>query len=67
MQSGDECLVKPEDAAYHAVLERLKVKPEEAVFIDDTLDHVLAARGLGLRGVLFTTAEALAEQLADLL
>jgi len=65
--SGDEGLVKPEDAAYHAVLERLKVKPEEAVFIDDTLEHVLAARGLGLHGVLFTTAEALAEQLADLL
>ena len=65
--SGDEGLVKPEEAAYHAVLERLGVKPEEAVFIDDTLEHVLAARGLGLRGILFTTAEALAEQLADLL
>jgi len=65
--SGDEGLVKPEAAAYHAVLERLKVKPEEGVFIDDTLEHVLAARELGMPGVLFTTAEALAEQLADLL
>jgi putative hydrolase of the HAD superfamily len=64
--SGDEGLVKPDAAAYQAVLQRLRVKPEEAVFIDDTLDHVLAARRLGLRGILFTTAEALEEQLADL-
>jgi putative hydrolase of the HAD superfamily len=65
--SGDEGLLKPDAAAYRAVLERLKVRPEEAVFIDDTLEHVLAARELGLCGVLFTTAEALAEDLADLL
>jgi putative hydrolase of the HAD superfamily len=64
--SGDEGLVKPEAAAYRVVLKRLKVKPEEAVFIDDTLEHVLAARELGLRGILFTTTEALAEALADL-
>ena len=65
--SGDEGLVKPDAAAYEVVLERLRVKPEEAVFIDDTVEHVLTARTLGLRGVLFTTAEALEEQLADLL
>ena len=64
--SSDEGLVKPDAASYQAVLQRLRVRPEEAVFIDDTLDHVLAARRLGLRGVLFTTAEALEEQLADL-
>ncbi len=61
--SGDEGLVKPDAAAYKAVLERLKVKPEEAVFIDDTIEHVLAAQRLGLHGVLFTTAEELAEHL----
>jgi HAD superfamily hydrolase (TIGR01509 family) len=65
--SGDEGLVKPEAAAYYTVLKRLKVKPEETVFIDDTFEHVLAARELGLLGVLFTTAKALAKQLADLL
>jgi epoxide hydrolase-like predicted phosphatase len=65
--SGDEGLLKPDPVAYMVVLERLRVKPEEAVFIDDTLEHVVAARELGLSGILFTTAEALAEQLADLL
>jgi HAD superfamily hydrolase (TIGR01509 family) len=48
-------------------LERLGVAPEEAVFIDDTVGHVEAARALGLHGILFTTAEALAEELESLL
>jgi HAD superfamily hydrolase (TIGR01509 family) len=48
-------------------LERLGVAPEEAVFIDDTPGHVEAARALGLHGIHFTTAEALAGQLDDLL
>jgi epoxide hydrolase-like predicted phosphatase len=65
--SGDEGLVKPDPAAFQMILQRLDVKPEEAIFIDDTIDHVLAARRLGLRGILFTTAEELARQLEDLL
>jgi epoxide hydrolase-like predicted phosphatase len=65
--SGDEGLVKPDPAAFRVVLERLEVGPEEAIFIDDTMDHVMAARMLGLKGILFTTPEALAEQLDDLL
>jgi len=65
--SGDEGLAKPDPAAFQMILQRLDVKPEEAVFIDDTIDHVLVARRLGLRGILFTTAEDLARQLEDLL
>jgi putative hydrolase of the HAD superfamily len=65
--SGDEGRAKPDPAVFQAVLKRLDVAPAEAVFIDDTLAHVLAAERLGVRGVLFTTAEALAEQLADIL
>ena len=65
--SGDEGVVKPDPAAFEITLERLGVVPEEAVFIDDTLGHVEAARSLGLYGILFTTAEALAGQLDILL
>jgi putative hydrolase of the HAD superfamily len=65
--SGDEEVVKPDPAAFEITLERLGVVPEEAVFIDDTLGHVEAARSLGLYGILFTTAEALADQLDILL
>jgi epoxide hydrolase-like predicted phosphatase len=65
--SGDEGVVKPDPAAFGLVLERLAVEPEEAVFIDDTLGHVRAARELGLHGIHFTTAEALASDLGNLL
>jgi epoxide hydrolase-like predicted phosphatase len=65
--SGDEGIAKPDPAVFQVTLERLGVTPEEAVFIDDTLGHVEAARALGLHGILFTTAEALAEELESLL
>lgn len=65
--SGDEGVTKPDPTAFEATLERLGVAPEEAVFIDDTPGHVEVARALGLHGILFTTAEALTEQLNALL
>ena len=61
--SGDEGVVKPEPTAFEITLERLGVKPHEAVFIDDTLEHVDASRKIGLYGILFTTAEELEKEL----
>jgi len=64
--SGDEGIAKPDPKAFELTLERLGLKPDEAVFIDDTGEHVEAARKLGLQGILFTTAEELEDEL-DLL
>lgn len=61
--SGDEGLVKPNPAAFEITLERLDAEANEAVFIDDTREHVEAARKLGLKGILFTTAEELEKEL----
>jgi HAD superfamily hydrolase (TIGR01509 family) len=60
-------VVKPDPAAFEITLERLGAEPDEAVFIDDTMEHVEASRKMGLNGILFTTAEALEEDLACLL
>jgi putative hydrolase of the HAD superfamily len=65
--SGDEGVVKPDPAAFEITLERLDAEANVAVFIDDTREHVVAARKLGLKGILFTTTEALEEDLAQLL
>lgn len=65
--SGDEGVVKPDLAAFRTTLERLGVAPEEAVFVDDTPEHVEAARALGLHGVVFTDAGALKRELGALL
>jgi putative hydrolase of the HAD superfamily len=65
--SGDEGVRKPDPTAFEITLTRLGVAPEEAVFIDDTMRHVNAARSLGLHAILFTTAEALVKDLDALL
>ena len=65
--SGDEGIVKPEPAAFRTTLDRLGVQPEEAVFIDDTDEHVKASQSLGLHGILFTNAHALADELKGIL
>ena len=65
--SGDEGLVKPDPAVYTSTLKRLGVRPQEAVFIDDTSEHVKAAQKLGLHGIVFTDVEKLTLILNDLL
>jgi len=65
--SGDEGVAKPDPAIFHLALKRLAVLPEEAVFVDDTLGHVEAARVLGLHGIQYTTSGALEAQLGQLL
>ncbi len=65
--SGDVGMVKPDPAIYELTLARLGVEPGEAVFIDDSSGHVAAARALGLHGIHFTTASALAVELGALL
>jgi HAD superfamily hydrolase (TIGR01509 family) len=65
--SGDEGVVKPGPAIFELTLARLGVAAGEAVFVDDTIGHVEAARALGLHGLHFTTAEALTRDLDRLL
>ena len=42
---------KPSPVIFHAALKALKSKASEAVFIDDILEYVEAARTLGLEGI----------------
>jgi len=44
---------KPEPLIYRQALRACKVRAEEAVYIDDILDYVAAARRLGLTGIHF--------------
>jgi len=64
--SGDEGLAKPDPAAYRKVLKRIDSRPEEAVFIDDTLENVEASRSVGMHGIVFTTVPELRKELAEL-
>ncbi len=55
--------IKPEPEIYHVALRMGNAKPHEAIFIDDRLPYVEAANHLGIRGVQYTTVEALEEDL----
>ncbi|QSQ20397.1 HAD family phosphatase [Pyxidicoccus parkwayensis] len=58
--------VKPEPEIYRRALEDVGCAPHEAAFFDDLQEFVDAANGLGLRGHLFTTADAFDAQLKGL-
>jgi putative hydrolase of the HAD superfamily len=65
--SAEEGVAKPDPAIFELTLARLGVVAQEAIFIDDSPGHVAAARALGLEGIHFTTADALARDLEALL
>lgn len=59
-------LMKPDKEMFLAAAERLKVKPEQCVFIDDVQEYVEAARKAGMRGIRFTSAAQLETDLKGL-
>ena len=61
--SGDELLIKPDQAIFRLFCERYAVKPEQAVFLDDNPHNVEGARAIGMRGILFQSPEQAREAL----
>jgi putative hydrolase of the HAD superfamily len=57
---------KPDARIYQFTLEKLGVRAEEALFIDDKQANIDAARKLGLEAVHFTTIENLREELIQM-
>ena len=52
--SGSEGVVKPDPEIYQRLVERYSIVPARAVFLDDKLENVDAARRLGFYGIHFT-------------
>ena len=55
--SAEEGIAKPDPRIFHIAAERLGVRPQEAVFVDDRPENVQGARALGMRGIQFETRE----------
>ena len=45
--------MKPEEAAYRAILNRLQVHPQQALLIDDSVENVAGAWAVGMQAVRF--------------
>ncbi len=50
-----EGIRKPDRQIYHRTLERLRVMPEEALFLDDRIENIEAARQIGMNAFLCTS------------
>ncbi len=61
--SGDEKTRKPYPKIYEIILDRYKISPEKAVFIDDSHDNIIAAAKLGIQGIHFKNAGQLQQEL----
>jgi epoxide hydrolase-like predicted phosphatase len=55
--SAEEGVVKPDPRIYRIAAERLGVRPEEAVFVDDVAENVEGARAVGMHGVQFNLGD----------
>ena len=64
--SGTEKMKKPDANIYTLTLDRYKIIPENAVFIDDKLENLHAAAQLGMHGIHFTSAAKLKRDLETL-
>jgi len=60
-------LLKPDPDFYWYILKSEGVKPEEAVFIDDTEENVLSAQEIGINSILFTDSDSLKTRLKNLM
>ncbi len=56
-------ILKPDVKIYHEVLNRLNLKSEEVIFIDDEQTYIEASKKLGFNAILFTNAEQLESDL----
>jgi putative hydrolase of the HAD superfamily len=65
--SGDVGIMKPDPRIYQIALDRLNVRPEEAVFIDDFIENVQGAKAVGIHAIHFQNRQQALQELRALL
>jgi 2-haloacid dehalogenase len=61
--SGEVKMLKPDPAIYFLALDRFRLKPAQALFVDDRQINVEGAEAIGMQAHLFTDAEDLRRRL----
>ena len=56
---------KPDLFFYKFVLDEIKVEPPSVVFVDDRPENILAARSLGINGIVFDNVERVRQALRN--
>jgi len=65
--SGDIGYAKPEAQAYEIVADRLSVRLDQCVFIDDREDYCEGAKGVGMKAILYESFEQMERELDQLI
>lgn len=63
--SGEEKMRKPHPEFYQVLLDRFDVRAEEALFIDDSVRNIQAAKKIGIKTIHFTSPEQLRNELVQ--
>lgn len=64
--STEHNMIKPDPKIYHLITGMLKIRPQEAVFIDDRESNIKGAEDVGMKGILFKDAQDLKIKLKEL-
>lgn len=64
--SYQEGMMKPDHRIYQLTCNRLGVQPDECVFADDNQANVVAAREVGMHGIVFTDNKSYFEELQEI-
>lgn len=62
-----EKTAKPDRKIYEIALDRLAVKPHEAVFVDDKEENIAAAKNIGINTILFKDSDQFKKELFSFL
>jgi len=65
--SAEVGVAKPSAKIYHIALDRLQVRAEEAVFVDDFIENIKACEKLGMKGIHFKSPDSALAQLKAML
>jgi glucose-1-phosphatase len=66
MNSSEIGIEKPDSRIYQMALEKMSLKSEETIFIDDTEKNIHGANNVGMKGLLFTNYNNLLKDLNSL-
>lgn len=64
--SSEIHMLKPDPAIYQYTADQFGFKPEETLFVDDSIHNVEGAEKAGMKGYLFTTPESFKEYLRSM-
>lgn len=67
LMSGDVNMIKPDPRIFKLMAEKLNLRPEECIMIDDVADNINGARIAGMHGVVFFNPEQIKNDINNLL